>query len=512
MSVRVSTPSGEIIGLQKEGYEEFRGIPYAEQPIGVARFKAPEPLIPFDEPYVAETFKDSAPQEEIPLFGITDTSEDCLYLNIWTPASDNKKRPVMVWIHGGAFITGAGSQQIYKGKSLAVKGDVVVVTLNYRLGALGYLYLNDLLPEASGVSANNGLLDQIEALRWVQKHIESFGGDPNDITLFGESAGAMSVATLMACPSAKGLFHKVILQSGAADQALTRDEATEIAQGFLKAVDVSPSNPEKLWQLTPAQIVKAQRISLQMSYNRGVFSQPVIQTGMTLLPVIDGTILPQSPLSSLKQGESKHIPMMLGCTREEWNFFMKLPGAEGMLPANAPKEMSKHDLIKVCEATVPGMGERVANHYEKVIREANPSASYNDIYSAIESDRIFRIPTLRQAEAQSQHNEAVYLFHFDWDKGMFGACHASDIPFVFGNPQEGAGQFLTGGSEKAQKLSSIVQSCWLAFTRSSDPSTDLVGKWPRFSKENRQAISFNDTTEVVDNPFATTQGIWEGVL
>lgn len=512
MSVRVSTPCGEIIGLQNEGYQEFRGIPYAEQPIGVARFKAPEPLIPMDEPYVAEHYQDSAPQEEIPLFGITNTSEDCLYLNIWTPASDNKKRPVMVWIHGGAYIMGAGSQQLYKGASLATLGDVVVVTINYRLGALGYLYLNELLPESSGISANNGLLDQIEALRWVQKNIASFGGNADDVTVFGESAGAMSIATLLACPDAKGLFHKAIVQSGAADQALTRGEATEIAASFLKTLDINPNQPEKLWQLTAKEIVKAQRHCLKLSYDRGVFNQPVLQTGLTLVPTIDGTILPQSPLASLKQGESKHIPIMMGCTREEWHFFQRMPGADGMLTSGAGKEMSKHDLIKLCETTLPGMGERMANHYEKVIKELKESATYNDIYSAFESDRIFRIPTLRMGEAQSEHSDNVYMFQFDWDQGMFGACHASDIPFVFGNTDEGAGQFLTGGSEKAKKLSSVVQSCWLAFARSADPSTDLVGKWPAFDKEHRHTMSFDATTKLVSNPFEATQEIWEGVL
>lgn len=511
MSASVTTQCGEILGLQHQDHQEFRGIPYAEQPIGVARFKAPEPLLAFDEPYQATCFKDSAPQEEIPLFGINETSEDCLYLNIWTPNSDDKKRPVLVWIHGGAYVTGSGSQSLYDGKNIATKGDMVVITLNYRLGALGYLYLNDLLPDLD-VSPNNGLLDQIEALKWIKENIIHFGGNPQDVTLAGESAGAMSIATLLACPMASGLFHKVILQSGAADQALTRAEANEITTTFLKAAEVSMDHPEKLWQLSTQQIVKAQRECLKMSYDRGTYNQPVLQKGMTLLPVMDGEVLAQSPLSSLTRGDSKNIPMMIGCTRDEWNFFMKMPGAEGMIPSAKTKDMDKLTLIKLCERDLPGMGERAANLYEKIVQQDNPGAGYGDIYSAFESDRMFRIPSLRIAEAQCEHNPEVYFFQFEWSESLFGACHASDIPFVFGNTDEGAGRMLTGGGDKAKKLSSIVQSCWIAFARSSDPATDLVGKWPKFTKDTPNAMIFDQKIRIKEDPFVGVREIWERIL
>ncbi len=354
MMLSVNTPCGEIIGLQRDGYQEFRGIPYAEQPIGVARFKAPEPLLPFDEPFKADRFGDSAPQDKIPLFGITQTSEDCLYLNGWTPACDDKKRPVMVWIHGGGFLTGSGSQLIYNGRNLAMSGDVVVVSINYRLGVLGYLYLNDLIDPEHNISANNGLLDQMEALRWVKNNIAAFGGDPEDVTLFGESAGAMSIATLMACPDARGLFHRAILQSGAADQVLTRDEATDIARKFLELTDIDPAQPEKLWQLSPDQIIKAQRQLTKMSFNRGAFSQEVRQTGMVLLPVVEGDTLPAKPLSAFQKGETSDIPILVGCTRDEWNLFLSLPGTEGLFAPSNVNEVEKSDLIDLMEKCVPG--------------------------------------------------------------------------------------------------------------------------------------------------------------
>ncbi|MBA54168.1 MAG: carboxylesterase [Pseudomonadales bacterium] len=512
MTVSVNTPCGEIIGLQREGYQEFRGIPYAEQPIGVSRFKAPEPLLPFDEPFKADRFGDSAPQDHIPLFGITQTSEDCLYLNVWTPSCDDKKRPVMVWIHGGGFLTGSGSQLIYNGRNLAVNGDVVVVSINYRLGVLGYLYFNDLIHEDHNISANNGLLDQIEALRWVKNNIAAFGGDPEDVTLFGESAGGMSIATLLASPAAKGLFKRAIIQSGGADQVLTRSEATEIARKFLEITEIDPANPEKLWQLSPDQIVKAQRKLTKLSFNRGAFSQEVRQTGMVLLPVVEGCILPQTPLSAIQQGEAKDIPIMVGCTRDEWNLFLNLPGTEGLFAPGNVNEVEKSDLIALLEKSVPGMGERAANLYEKLVQKAKETSTLADIYSAFEGDRMFRIPTLRIAEAHSEHNRNAFVFQFNWDKGGFGACHASDIPLIFGCTDNPAGQFLCGTDPGAAKLSTIVQNCWIAFARSSDPSTDGVGKWHAFDDENRHVMCFGENSQLHPDPFADSAPLWEGVL
>lgn len=512
MTVSVTTACGEIIGIQRENHVEFRGIPYAEQPIGVQRFKATQPLLPSDDPVRADCFSDAAPQEEIPIFGINQMSEDCLYLNIWTPACDDRKRPVMVWIHGGAYQVGSSSQLLYRGRNLAVRGDVVVVSLNYRLGALGFLYLNDLIPEHYQVSPNNGLLDQIEALKWIRQNIARFGGDPDAVTLFGESAGAMAIASLLACPAAQGLFQRAILQSGAADQVLTREEATAIARRFLEVTDIDPAKPDRLWQLTPAQIVRAQRECTRMSYNRGRYAQAVIQTGMTLVPVIDGTVLTQSPLHVLEQGAAAHIPMLVSYTRDEWNLFLRMPGAENIMLKDGPINGDKPGLIKRFEQSLPGMGERAANLYERLVRERQPGAKYVDIFSAFESDRVIRIPSLRIAELQSRHSQQVYLAQFNWDKGLLGACHASDIPFVFGCTDHGVGQFLTGGGDGARKLADTVQGCWIAFARSGNPATDRVGPWPAFNTDTRPTLCFDEVCKVQEDPLEQERSLWEGVL
>lgn len=511
-AVKVTTDCGEIIGLQRHGYQEFRGIPYAEPPIGVGRFKPPAPLLPLDEPLQAARFGDAAPQDKIPLFGINHTSEDCLYLNIWTPACDQRQRPVMVWIHGGGYLTGSSSQIIYHGHKLAMSGDVVVVSVNYRLGALGFLYLNQLLEDHHGVSANNGLLDQIEALRWVQRNIAAFGGNPDAVTLFGESAGAMSIAALLACPAATGLFQRAILQSGGADQVQSPAAATELAARFLEYAGVRPDQAEQLWQLPVDQILSAQRRLTRHWFDRGPYSQPVMQTGMTLVPVVDGELLPQTPLAALQGGRARDCPIMVGCTRDEWKLFVNLPSGEGVFTSSQIQDLEKSDLIKLLETTLPGMGERAANLYEKVVQRQGDGVDLAAIYSAYESDRMFRIPSLRIAEAQSEHSDRIYMFQFNWDQGGFGACHASDIPLVFGCTEHPAGQFLCGADPGAGKLSDRVQNCWIAFARSGDPSTDEVGKWPAFDDESRQVMCFDRQSGVQTDPFADSAELWEGVL
>lgn len=513
MSIIVETEQGSLKGIDKGDYQEFRGIPYAKPPLGKLRFKAPESPEPWEGVYNANRFSDACPQEEISIFGIGNTSEDCLALNIWTPAVDDKKRPVMVWLHGGGYLTGAGSQLIYRGRDLARNGDVVVVTINYRLGALGFLHLEGIIDDAYGACNNNGLLDQIAALRWIQKNIAAFGGDGEEITLFGESAGAMSVATLLACPAAKGLFKRAILQSGSGDHVLTKKDAKKITKTFLKAAEVNPKEPEKLWQLDQNQIIKAQRACSKIVIDRGQHRQPVTQIGMAFMPLVDGDLLPQAPISALEDGEAAEIPLLIGYTRDEWNLFLHTPGPDGASLAKTKyKDLDKLGLINLCERGLPSLGEKTANLYEQVLRSHNPEADYIDMYSAFETDRMFRIPSLRLAAAQSQHSDQVYAFGFSWDRGVFGACHAVDIPFVFGGVESGVGQILTGGGEDSKKLSEKVQACWIAFARSGNPGTDAVGAWPNYQTKTRPVMIFDTDVRVESDPARETREHWEGIL
>ncbi len=534
MTATVETRLGALQGIQRTNHIEFRGIPYAKPPVDELRFQAPQPLSPWQGIKRADRFGDASIQENISLFGVGSISEDCLYLNVWTPSLntnekniDETKRPVMVWIHGGGYISGSGSQLIYRGRELCENGDMVVVTINYRLGVLGFLDLTQYFSSDLPVSANNGLLDQIAALQWVKDNILAFGGDPDQVTVFGESAGGMSIAALMASPLSKGLFNRAIIQSGSGDHVLTKEEATQVTDCFLQETGVSSDDPDALFTLSTKQIIKAQKKCLSLSFDRGSQQQRVPQFGMTLVPVIDGDILPTTPIRAIENGAASEIALMAGATRDEWNLFLHTPGPEGdSLAKTHYKHLNKSDLIKICERDLPGLGEKSANLYESVIlsraesdAESNgdsstalPTGAALDMYSAFESDRMFRIPTLRLAEAQSRHRDDVYMFEFEWDKGVFGACHAVDIPFVFGATQGGFGQILTGGSNKAAELSSTVQSCWVAFARSGNPGTDRVGQWPGYSTNNRKVMCFDVDTRIVEDPQGTTRGHWDGIL
>src|SRR3712207_215533 len=264
MASTVMTAVGEVAGELGDGVHVFRGIPYARPPVGELRFRPPQPPEPWAGARPATAFGSIAMQSPSPLenlFGAAERpsmSEDCLYLNIWTPGLDGARRPVMVWIHGGAFVTGSGSTPWYDGTRFAARGDVVVVTLNYRLGAFGFLHLADLIGESFVGSGNAGILDQAAALAWVRDNIAAFGGDPENVTIFGESAGAMSVGTLLALPAARGLFQRAILQSGAASNAMSRERANEVAGRLLEALGIPREKSETIRDVPARDLLAAQ--------------------------------------------------------------------------------------------------------------------------------------------------------------------------------------------------------------------------------------------------------------
>jgi len=260
MATIVETHCGRLEGREEAGLQLFRGIPYAKPPVGARRFGAPEPVSPWAGVHKAFEFGASAPQQSmlLPLPGMSvgAMDEDCLSLNVYTPSADAGRRPVMVWIHGGGFVIGSGSQPIYDGAPLARRGDVVVVTINYRLGLLGFLYLKDLCPDLRDTVGNAGIRDQVLALEWVRDNVAAFGGDPGNVTIFGESAGGMSVGTLLGMPAARGLFARAVPQSGAAHNVHSRETATKVAAHFLEELGLSPSDaPGKLREVPPDKLL-----------------------------------------------------------------------------------------------------------------------------------------------------------------------------------------------------------------------------------------------------------------
>jgi para-nitrobenzyl esterase len=514
MNTIVETSKGKLQGTEKDGFLVFRGIPFAQPPVGDLRFRAPLPSQPWDG--VREATHAGPMAMQIPLEALDALfgrpreprrlGEDCLYLNVWTPGLEGARRPVMVWIHGGGFTSGGGSEPVYSGAALASR-DVVVVTINYRLGALGFLYAPDLADQPDGTCANFGILDQIAALEWVRDEIAAFGGDPNNVTIFGESAGGMSVGTLMGSPMAAGLFQKAILQSGAAHNALTVDEASANAALFAKALGVERLKAGHLRAMPATEIIEGQR-TLEAASAKSMRGGEDL--GLRFQPVIDGRVLAKLTIDAIRDGSSKDVPVLIGTNADEWKLFV------GMWPRLA--NISE-------EETVQRLGWLVAKHEDnkqglallqayRDIRAARGEATDAfEIFCAAQTDRMFRVPADRLAEAQAVHQTKVFMYRFDWRSpianGFFGACHALELPFVFGTyrlaPQ------LTGEGPEADALAKAMVDAWVAFARSGDPSTDTL-RWPAFDAEHRRTMILGRGFSVEEMPREAERRYWDGII
>ncbi len=503
MTIEVKTALGVVAGVARDGVEIFRGIPYAQALAGLGRIGAPVPVSAWDGVLDASQWASAAPQEDIPLMGVGQVGDNCLALNIWRPAGGESGLPVMVWIHGGGFVTGASHQALYEATALALDNRMVVVSINYRLGILGFGEWSA-WPELQGVS-NAGLRDQILALQWVQQHIAAFGGNPANVTLFGESAGGMSIACLLASPPAKGLFHRAILQSGSPDHAVVRDEAVRITGRFIAAA----GDAKVCLKGDLAGIIKAQRACFATTVNRGQHAQPIPQFGMTLLPVIGDDILPEHPLDALRAGASADIPVLLGTTLDEWTLFYLAPQAMGR--GEARPEPDAERLAHEFERSLPGRSASLQAGYQALMPDAPGSA----VFCAYETDRMFRIPTLRLAEARFTAAASTFHYLFDWPcawNPRLGSCHVMEIPFVFGITDRPTGQFFTGGGEAAARLSRQVRAAWSAFARTGQPFSPDWPDWPAYREADRATLLIAAHTRRVDDAQAERRLLWEGIL
>lgn len=497
MSVIAPTFYGTIEGYAEEGISAFKGIPYAEAPVGNRRWEHPEPPEAWEGVRDASSFKPHAPQNPSALSALVgskevedDTDENCLYLNVWTPGLDDERRPVMVWIHGGGFTVGAGSQPIYEGKKLAARGNVVVVTINYRLGVLGFLNLNELTQGTIPSTGNEGLMDQVEALCWVRDNILGFGGDPDNVTVFGESAGGMSIGALLTLPTAKGLFHKAILQSGACHTALTKDKSKEIAKAFVDSLGVDVAN---LRNCSVAELLEAQAQVESKASQLGFPSMP-------FQPVADGDVLPGLPIDEIRRGSAKDIPILTGTTAEEWKLF-----APGRKDLDSLDEDKLHARVKKWAGDFT---DQLIETYAHQLEEQNREVSAKEIYIAIITDRIFRLPVIKLLEAQLKFQNDVYTYLFDWPspamKGILGACHAVELGFVFGT-NECAPRFF-GQGEKADKLVLQTMDLWTSFARTAKPSIDDI-ECPPYDIEDRQTIVLGSDLRIESGPMDKSREI-----
>jgi para-nitrobenzyl esterase len=468
----VTTTSGRLSGIARDRHAAFLGIPYAK----AKRFAAPEPADAWSGVREATKIGFAAPQTRHMIAGFAASgpqSEDCLNLNVFTPACDGAKRPVMVWIHGGGFTHGAGYEKLYNGGPLTVRGNVVVVTLNYRLGALGFLRLPGI-----GAQGNQGLLDQIAALRWVRDNIAAFGGDPSDVTIFGESAGSASVGCLVTMPPARGLFKRAIQQSGIG-RASPAVAAERIGGAMLELLDLDASRARDMLTLPVDAILRAQS---------GIAQKLGADTRFN--PVIDPDTLPALPLQGIADGAAKAVEIIIGTNRDEVKLF------DAALPRDPIDDAT---LLQRVRATLPKAGESEARELVGVYRASRKARglpdSNLDMLDAINSDIRFRIPSLRWALNQRAAGGKAWVYLFTHPsparRGLFGSCHALEMPFVFGTLGAPTQDKFAGTGPDVERLSHEMMDAWLGFTISGEPATAASGPWPQYDAAKRPTMIFD---------------------
>lgn len=485
---RVETVSGTLEGAVVDApvagvrLLRFLGVPYAAPPVGARRWTRPIPPTPSRGVRRADTFGPPAPQRAglaspLPSFSPAITAEDCLTLNVWTPELGGR-RPVMVWIHGGAFTTGGSSQAVYDGARLAAEHDVVIVTLNYRLGALGFLHLGDVGPDTD-VVANAGLHDQLAALRWVRHHAAALGGDPGTVTVFGESAGAGSILHLVSAAGDEPGFRRAIAQSGE-PRTLDPDQASATAGAFAAAVGVDRPDAALLRDVPVDALLDAQD---------QIFLERFAATGtMPFAPAVDGDLLDQDVQAAFRAGRGTATDLLLGTTRNELRLF---PDPTGATLDDARLKRRVHRLLPAADPATVIAAYRT---------ELPAAATCGDVWDAVRTGALMRIPNLRVAEARAATGAAAFVYRFDWAAPGLGAAHAVDLPFTFGTFDEEGWGDAVGYDRDADTLGRDLRAAWVSFARHGTPDTDALGPWPRYEPPDRATMRLGRDSGIVDDP------------
>jgi para-nitrobenzyl esterase len=485
MSTIAETTSGPIQGRVKDDVLLFAGIPYAAAPVGNNRFKAAGPVAPWREVRIATRFGPAAPQ--VPSGGMTDNApvnwnEDCLFLNICTPSLDDSRRPVLFWIHGGGYRTGQGAIPWYNGASFALNGDIVVVSINYRLGAFGFTDLSR-FGEEYATSGVNGILDQITALAWVRENIAGFGGDPDQVTIAGESAGGFAVATLLGCDPAQGLFHRAIAQSGAAHHTLSSAAGNKVADQLL--AEVGTDAMAGLLQASADEILQAQ---LRVDESLGRRKDPVMGSVAPFYPVTGNEVLAVDPLTAIKSGVGHAVDVMLGSNKDEATLFIMGEVADEKLAS---------------EADNYGGGEALIGAYKRNL----PGASVRELSIALSTDFVFRIPALRLAEARCEQQAETWLYLFNWESRnpKLKSTHALEIPFCFNNLSKPGVDTFIGEGPVPQGVADTMHAAWISFIRDGSPG------WPAYELVDRATMCFDEESALVLDPDRDRRAAWDGI-
>jgi para-nitrobenzyl esterase len=485
---------GAVRGKVSDGVLAFLGIPYAAAPFGVNRMRAPQPVRPWDGERDATAFGPTVPKGDYPpqyarLFPeVVIGGEDCLNLNVWTPDAGASGLPVLVWIHGGSFMNGSSSVADYDGAAFARDG-VVCVSLNYRLAAEGFLFLGDYV-------ANLGLLDQLAALRWVQDNISAFGGDPGRVTVAGESAGAMSVTTLLSMPLASGLFAQAIAESGAGAHTLTAAEGLAVG-GFLAEVLGVPADRESIKAVPLDKLVRAASdlvVEVQTAPDRARWGQLALSL-LPFAPTVDGAVLPAAPLAGFAAGRGGGVRLLIGSNRDEARLFLIAAGTIGLID-----EPTLGFVAGTYGLSADGLA---------VYRANRPSGGAGDVLAAVITDWFFRVPAIRVAEARcASGGTGTWMYRFDYpeplDNHGFGACHAAEVPFVF-DTMARSGVAALIGDAPSQGVADRVHRVWVDFIAGGDPG------WASYDCFSRTTGLLTEDVVSVDDPAGDERALWEGI-
>jgi para-nitrobenzyl esterase len=497
-SVFVKTPAGDVVGLRADGVDTFRGIPYACAPVGPRRFARPERRPRFRDVFDARRRAPAAPHaasEVGAIVGLVDEyqDEDCLHATVWTPSIERRGLPVMVWIHGGAFETGSAGNPLADGSVLARHGEVVVVSLQYRTGIIGFCDL-------PGAAPNRGLLDLALGLRWVAENVSAFGGDPDAMTLFGASAGGVSVATLLATPDIRPLVKRAIVQSAGLECFHSPREASVVRAEVARALGVERTDHElrdRLETLPISSIIAAQVKAGQRLEEA--------TNGIAFAPWLGAEPIAAHPLGVIASGAARGVPMLVGTNRDE----MKLLHLQSF-PA-APRALSRREVTRRLDALFGAVkpSDRAMALYEGLA--SGRGSSPHDLLDAVLTDLHFRVPAARLASAHARHEPRTYgyVFGFRVPFGRFyGTPHAMEIPFLFGTTAVPPMPLFLGASPRLEAMSRAMQDVWLAFARTGDPSTTATGSWPRVTEDRTPVMVLDETMHVEPDFLAEEMPFW----
>jgi para-nitrobenzyl esterase len=516
------TSGGMVVGSVRGNVLCFLGIPYGAPTAGESRFMPPRPPLPWSGVRDAKAYGDTCPQVPLGLspfarkspadqpppaptamqkqLGMLFTrpnpppkqSEDCLVINVWTPAIDTAKRPVMVWLHGGGFAVGSGSNPAYDGARLAAAENVVVVSINHRLNVFGYLYLGEIAGDAFAQSGNAGTLDIAAALRWVRDNIGAFGGDAGNVTLFGESGGAGKVSVMCAMPAAKGLFHKAIMQSGPCLQIADKARGTAIARQLLKDLGLSPNQAARLQSMDALELSSAADAAEVKVIPRVLGFGP-----MGLVPLVDGAVLPHHPFDSVASPESANVPFMVGSTKDEAVLFA----------APLPKwgQFAEADIVDLMRPVAGARVQQAVELYKRIHPADSPSYLLVDMIT----DFWMRQAANRVAELKVMQKAApAFVYVLEWQVNSdLRTPHGTDVALAFDNVNASP---ISAAAPGAQQVSDQMSASWAAFARTGNPGNPKIPHWPAYSHRARANMLFNVRSRVVDDYGKEAREFWEG--